>query len=134
MNLYLKYIYITYSVCVPFKKNKERIENFKETGDSRYICQNKLDKAYFQHNMAYGDLTRKYCVIRHLILLKIQNMMDINVNLIHWFTNFFYKKSTSLAQSETLAMPDKSAFGGATKNEIIPNKELAEEVHKPIIR
>ena len=27
----------TYSVCGPFTKNKERIQKFKETGDSRYI-------------------------------------------------------------------------------------------------
>ena len=36
-------------------KNKERIEKFKETGDTRYICQNKLDKACFQHERADGD-------------------------------------------------------------------------------
>ena len=27
----------TYSVCVPFTKNKERIKKFKETGNSRYV-------------------------------------------------------------------------------------------------
>ena len=37
----------TYSACVPFTKNKERIQKFKETGDSRYIYQNKLDKVCF---------------------------------------------------------------------------------------
>ena len=37
------------------QKNKERIQKFKETGDSRYIYQNELDKACFQHDMAYGD-------------------------------------------------------------------------------
>ena len=37
----------TYSACEPFTKNKERIQKFKETGYSRYILQNKLDKAYF---------------------------------------------------------------------------------------
>ena len=43
-------------------KNKERIQKFKETGDPRYIYQNELDKACFQHDMAYGefkDLTRR---------------------------------------------------------------------------
>ena len=45
----------TYSACEPFTKNKERIQKFKETGESRYIYQNQLDKAYFQHDMAYGD-------------------------------------------------------------------------------
>ena len=41
----------TYSACRPFTKNKERIQKFKETRDSRYIYQNELDKACFQHNM-----------------------------------------------------------------------------------
>ena len=30
-----------------FQKHKERIQNFKETGDSQYIYENKLDKACF---------------------------------------------------------------------------------------
>ena len=34
-----------YSACGPFTKNKERAQKFKETGDSQYIYQNKLDKA-----------------------------------------------------------------------------------------
>ena len=45
----------TYSVCVPFTKNKERIQKFKETGDRNYIYQNELNKACFQHDMAYED-------------------------------------------------------------------------------
>ena len=52
----------TYSACGPFTKNKKRIQKFKETGDSRHIYQNKLDKACFQHDMTYGDfkgLTRR---------------------------------------------------------------------------
>ena len=31
------------------------INKFKETGDSRYIYENKLDKGCFQHDIAYGD-------------------------------------------------------------------------------
>ena len=45
----------TYSACGPFTKNKERIQKFKQTGDSRYIYKSELDKACFQHDMAYGD-------------------------------------------------------------------------------
>ena len=46
----------TYSACETFTKNKARIrKNKKKTGDSRYICQNELDKACFQHDMTYGD-------------------------------------------------------------------------------
>ena len=44
-----------YSACAPFTKNKERIQKFKETGDTSYIYKNELDKACFQHDMAYGD-------------------------------------------------------------------------------
>ena len=45
-----------------FYKRQKRNPKFKETGDSRYIYQNELDKACFQHGMAYGDfkdLTRR---------------------------------------------------------------------------
>ena len=45
----------TYSACGPFTKNKDRIIEFKETGDSRYIYQNKSDEACFQHDLAYED-------------------------------------------------------------------------------
>ena len=31
------------------------MQQFKKTGDPRYIYQNELDKACFQHDMAYGD-------------------------------------------------------------------------------
>ena len=46
---------ITYSACGPFTKNEKRIQKFKQTGDSRYIYRNELDKGCFQHDMAYGD-------------------------------------------------------------------------------
>ena len=42
------------SACKPFNKNKERIQKFYETGCSRYIYQKELDKACFQHDMAWG--------------------------------------------------------------------------------
>ena len=37
----------TYSACGPLTNNKERIQKFKETGDSQYIYQIELDKACF---------------------------------------------------------------------------------------
>ena len=43
------------SACQPFTKNKKRMKTNKETGNLRYIYQNELDKACFQHNMVYGD-------------------------------------------------------------------------------
>ena len=52
----------TYTGCGSFAKIKERIQNFKETGDSRYIYQSELDNTCFQQDMVYGDfidLTRR---------------------------------------------------------------------------
>ena len=53
--MHLKQSEFTYSACRSFTKNKERTQKFKETGDSRYIYSNELDKACFQHDMTYGD-------------------------------------------------------------------------------
>ena len=49
--MHLRQPRLTYSACGPFTKNKDRIQKFKETVDSRYIYQNKLGKACFQHDM-----------------------------------------------------------------------------------
>ena len=53
--MHLKQPRFTYSACGPFTRNKERIQKFKETGDTIYIYKNELDKGCFQHDMAYGD-------------------------------------------------------------------------------
>ena len=75
--MHLKQPGFTYISCGPFTKNKKRTEKFKETGHTSYIYKNELDKACFQHDMAYGnfkDLARRTAsdkVLRYLILLNI---------------------------------------------------------------
>ena len=62
LKMHLRQPGFIYSACGPFARNKEEIHKFKETEDSRYIYQNELGKACFQHDMAYGDfkdLTRR---------------------------------------------------------------------------
>ena len=59
--MHLKQPRFTYSTCGTFPENKERIQNFKETGDTSYIFNNEPDKSCFQHNLAFGyfkDLKR----------------------------------------------------------------------------
>ena len=53
--MHLKQPGFTYSACEPFTKNEERIQKFKDAGDTNYIYKNELDKACFQHDMAYVD-------------------------------------------------------------------------------
>ena len=119
----------TYSTCEPFTKNKERIQKFKQTGDSRYIYRNELDKACFQHDMAYGDFKD----------LKRRTAAD----------NVLRDKAFNIAKNPTydgyqrgLAAMIYKFFDKKTKgsgvtlaNKSIPqNEQLAEELHKPIIR
>ena len=83
--MHLKQPGFTYSACGPFTKNKERIEKFMQTGNTDFIYKNDLDKACFQHDMAYGKSkelakrTQSDKVLRDKVLeiTKIQNMMDI---------------------------------------------------------
>ena len=60
--LHLRQPQFIYSSCGLFTKNEQRIKTFKETGDTKYIYKNELDKACFRHDMAYGhfkDLARR---------------------------------------------------------------------------
>ena len=60
--MHLKQPGFTYSACGPFNKNKERIEKFIQAGNIDFIYKNDLDKACFQHDMAYGkykDLAKR---------------------------------------------------------------------------
>ena len=52
--MHLRQPRFVYSACGPFTKHKERMKEFKRTGDRRYIYRNKLDKACFQHDSAYA--------------------------------------------------------------------------------
>ena len=80
-----------------YKKQRKNIKT--QTGDSSYTYQNELDKACFQHDMAFGDfkdLTRrtdsnKILRVKQLVLLKILNIMDINADLLQWSINFMIK-------------------------------------------
>ena len=55
--------------------------------------------------MGYGDfkdleeqLLIRYYMMKHLILLKVENRMDINMELLQWFIIFLIK--TPLTQTE----------------------------------
>ena len=119
----------TYSVCGLFAENKERIQRFKETGETSYIYKNELDKACFQHDVAYGDfkdLTKKTAADKVLInkAFKIdsdQKYDGYQRGLASVVYKFFDKKTQGSGHSLQVA----------TNNE---NIQLADELHKPIIR
>ena len=109
---------LIYSACGPFTKNKERIQKYKETVDSRYIYQNELDKTCFQHDMDYGDfkdLTRK-TASNKIMCDKVFNISKKSKydgyqrSVAPMVYKFFYKNTAR----------------GTVKNAIMFNKELAE--------
>ena len=124
--MHLKQSGFTYSACGPFTKNKERIKKFKETGDTSYIYKNKLDKTRFQQDMAYGDfkdLKRRAAsdkVLRDKAFNVAKNSKydGYQRGLASMVYNFFDKNSKSSGVSIRLEF----------------NEQLAEELHKPIIR
>ena len=51
--MHLRQPQFVYSAFVPFTRHKERIKEFKRTGDTRLLYRNELDKACFKHDAAY---------------------------------------------------------------------------------
>ena len=108
----------TYSACGPFTKNKEKIQKFKETGDTDYIYINKLDKACFQHDMDYRDfkdLAKRTIADKVLRAFKIasnQKYDRYQRGLASMVFKFFDKKS------EGSGRPLSSA------SQIVNNKEI----------
>ena len=118
----------TYSACGPFTKNKERTQNFKETGDTNYISKNELDKACFQHDMAYGDFKD---LARRTASDKVLRDKAFNIA-----KNSKYDGYQRGIASMLYKFFDKKSAGSGI-NMHANNKrllDLAEELHKPIIR
>ena len=120
LEMHLRQSWSNYSAFRPFTKNKETIQKFEKTVDSRYIYQNELDKACFQYNMTYGDfkeqLLIKFWTIKHLILIKINKYDGYQKSLASMVYKFF----------------DKKLLAVVFKN--ISNKEFSEVWHKSVIR
>ena len=135
--MHLRQPQFTYSACGPFTKHKQRIQKFKETGDTNYIYKNELDKACFAHDAAYSDgkdLTKgtvadKILIKRAFNIAKDQKYDGYQRGLASMVYKFFYKKSAGSG----VVTAEPSAKHVNTKL-ALQNQQLAEELHKPIIR
>ena len=124
--MHLKKPGFTYSSCRPFTKNKERIQKFQRTGDTKYNYKNELDKACFQHHMAYGgsEGLAKIAASNNVLRDKAFNIAK----------NRKYDGYQKGSASMVYKYFDKKSGGSGIKNEITKNQQLAEELHKRIIR
>ena len=109
--MHSKQLGFIYSACGRFTKNRKRIKKIKETGDSRYVYQNELDKACFQHDMAYGDFKNLNTRTAAEIVLR-----DKAFNIAK---NRKYDGYQCGLASMVYKCFEKKASGGTTKNEII---------------
>ena len=125
--MHLKQPGFTCSACGPLTKSKERIQKFKETGDTIYIYKNELDKACFQHDMANGDFKD---LKRRTFSDKV--LRDKAFNIAKNPKCDGYQRG--LASMVYKFFDKKSKGNGVANNEIKQLLILAEELHKPIIR
>ena len=124
--MHLKQPGFAYSACGPFTKNKERIKKFKETVDTSYIYKNELDKACFQHDMAYGDFKD---LKRRTFSNKILRDKAFKIA-----KNPKYDGYQRGLASMVYKFFDKKSAGGGVNMPLEFIEQLAEELHKPIIR
>ena len=121
---------------------RERICKFKETGDSKYICRNELDKMCFQHDMVYGhfkDLPRRAAsdkVLRDKAfdIAKNPKYDGYQRGLASMVYNFFDKKSAMHANKSAAAKYVNKSATHTEKGINLENWQSAEELRKPIIR
>ena len=124
--MYFKQPRFTYSACRPCtKKSKERIQKFKETGDTSYIYKNELHKACFQHDMAYGDFKD---LKRRTFSDKVLRDKAFNIS-----KNPKYDGYQRGLASMVYKFFDKNSKGSGVNTEVKHNQQLAKGLNKPII-
>ena len=126
--MHLRQSRFVYSACGPFTRHKERIKEFKRTGDTRLLYRNELDKACFKHDAAYA----KYKDVENISDQKLRNSAyDIASNPKY---DGYQRGLASMAykffDSEVAPLEQKTISGKGTGY----NKILAEELHKPVIK
>ena len=135
--IHLRQPQFTYSACGPFTKHEQRILKFRGTGDTDYIYKNELDKVCLVHDAAYSDskdLTKRTVADKILKNQAFDIAKDPKYDgYQRGLTSMVYKFFDS-----KIASPDNKSVGSGAKRvntKLIPqNEQLAEQLHKPIIR
>ena len=128
--MHLRQPQFVYSACGPFTKLKERIKEFKRTGDTRLLYRNELDKACFKHYAAYT----KYKDVENRLISdqKLKNSAyDIASNPKYdGYQRGLASMVFKFSDSRVAPLNKKTMSGKGMRN----NKILAEELHKPVIK
>ena len=122
--MHLKRHGFTYSACGSFTKNKKRIEKFMRTVNTNFIYKNELDKAFLQHDMAYSK--------SKALAKRTQSDKVLRNKAFKIASDPKYDGYQRGLASMVYKFFDKKSSGSGIVNE--PNYQLANELHKPIIR
>ena len=124
--MHLRQPQFVYSASGPFTRHKERIKKFKQTGDTRYINRNALDKVCFQHDSAYAD--HKDLINR---TKSDKGLRDKAYNIA---SNPEYDGYQRGLASMVYKFFDKKSMGSGVKKLKDSSSILADELHKPVIK
>ena len=141
--MHLRQPQFVYSACGPFTRHKERIKEFKCTGDTRLLYRNELDKACFRHDAAYAkykDVENRLIsdqTLRNSVYEIASNPKydGYHKGLASMVYKFFDSK---VAPLDKKAMSGEGNANHKAKHSSLERKEnnkiLAEELHKPVIK
>ena len=119
--MHLKQTGFTYSACGPFTKYCKRIQKFKEAGNLKYLYRNESGKACFAHDAAYSDSKD---LAKEATWDKILTDRAYEIARNHKYHGY----------QRALASMIYKIFDEKTGSEVSVNEELAEELHKPVIK
>ena len=107
------------------------MQAFKETRESRYIYQNEVDKACFQHDMVYDNFKN---LPRRTIFDKVLHGNAFNIAKNPKYDGYQRELASIVYKCFDKGSAGTNISRDASKSKIMPNQQLSEELHKPIIR
>ena len=125
--MHLRQPQFTYTTCGQFPKHKERIQKFKETGNTNYIYKNELDKACFAHDAAHSDSKD---LTKRIVADKISKNKAFNIAKDPKYDGH----QRGLASMVYKFFDKKSEVSGVNTKLAPQNQQLAEKLYKPIIK
>ena len=120
--MHLRQPQFVYRACGPFASPKERIKEFKRTGDTCYIYRNELDKVCFQHDSAYAD--------HNDLINRTEADKVLRDKAYDIASNLEYDGYQRGLASMVYKFFDKKSMGGGIASSSI----LADELHKLVIK
>ena len=123
--IHLRQPQFTYSACGPFTKHEQRIQKLKKTSDTNHVYKNELDKACFVHDAACSDSKD---VTKRTVADKILKNKAFDIAKDPKYDGY----QRGLASMVYKFFDSKVSGSGAKLT--LQNEQLAEELHKRIIR